>query len=75
MTNIPDKITVIGDEHVDNTRTTYFNKIWWYNNNDAASTIGLYTLGTHSVSADSLHLISCGWGQDQTNGGSGTGGG
>ncbi len=62
MTNIPDKITVIGDEHVDNTRTTYFNKIWWYNNNDAASTIGLYTLGTHSVSADSLHLISCGWG-------------
>ncbi len=75
MTNIPDKITVIGDEHVDNTRTTYFNKIWWYNNNDAASTIGLYTLGTHSVSANSLHLISCGWGQDQTNGGSGTGGG
>ena len=82
MTNILNKTTVIGasnefGEHIDDARTNYFNKIWWYNNNDAASTIGLYTIGTHSVSADSLHLISCGWGQNQTDGSTtpGTGGG
>jgi len=70
MTNIANKTTIIGasteyGEHIDDARINYFNKIWWYNNNDATSTIGTYTLGTHSVSADSLHLISCGWGPDR----------
>ena len=58
MTDIPNKTTKIGDEHVDDTRDNYFNKVWWFKNDSATSVIGDYTPGDHT----SLHDISCGWG-------------
>jgi hypothetical protein len=59
MTDILNKTTKIGDEHVDDTRDNYFNKVWWFKNNSSTSVIGDYTPGNHT----SLHDISCGWGQ------------
>jgi len=58
MTDISNKLTKIGDEHVDDTRDNYFNKVWWFKNNSSTSVIGDYTVGNHT----SLHDISCGWG-------------
>ena len=58
MTDIPNKTTKIGDEHVDDTRDNYFNKVWWFKNDSSTSVIGDYTVGNHT----SLHDISCGWG-------------
>ena len=58
MTDIPNKTTKIGDEHVDDTRDNYFNKVWWFKNDSSTSVIGDYTPGNHT----SLHDISCGWG-------------
>jgi len=57
MTDILNKTTKIGDEHVDNNRTL-FNSVWWFKNDSSTSVIGDYTPGNHT----SLHDISCGWG-------------
>ena len=61
MTDIPNKTTKIGDEHVDDTRDNYFNKVWYFNETTASTPLSYYTVGTHN-GANSLHHISCGWG-------------